>query len=182
MIKSFVCFFFLFPVLFSGLPLGLWALDSAGKENPQSSGNALNRLIEISGQLSALNERLHSELQDSRQSSRELQTMLEASRKELGELRRELGVLKQELEVLQSTSTELRIAAENSQRELTGLQTALRKAESSLASLELSFAAYRQAAEKRISSLERQNRLWKWGCIAAGILSVGFGTAFLAGR
>ena len=71
-------------------------------------------------------------------------------------------------------------AAESSQTELTALQTALRKAESSLMSLELSFAACRQTAETRINTLERQNRLWKWGCIAAGVLAVGFGTAFLA--
>jgi len=161
--------------LSSALPWELFALESGVAENEGNSGNALNRLIEISGQLSSLNERLRNELQDSKRSSRELQIMLEASRKELETLR-------QELEVLHNTSAELLIKAENSRTELTALQTALRKAESSLTSLELSFAAYRETAEKRISGLERNNRLWKWGCIGAGILAAGFGAAFIAGR
>ena len=174
--KSFLLLLlFLLLGLFLGFPQGLWSQTSVAPGTKGSSGNALNRLIEISGQLSTLNERLEKELQDSRQSSRELQTMLEASR-------RELGGLRHELEALQSTSTELLIAAENSQTELTALQAALRKAESSLMSLELSFTAYREEAERRINSLQRQNRLWKWGCIGAGILAAGFGTALLLGR
>jgi len=175
MIKRGVCVLLLLPVLLSGLPWGLWARESAGTELPQNSGSTLNRLTEISTQLSALNERLQSELQDSRQNSMELETMLEASKKELGELRREL-------EALQTNSTGLLSAAENSLTELNGLQAALRKAESSLMSLELSFAAYRQASQRMISSLQRQNRLWKWGCAAAGILAAGFGTAILMGK
>ena len=172
--------FFLFAllslsVLFSGLRWELYGLESAAVENEGSSGNALSRLIEISGQLSNLNERLRNELQDSKQNSRDLQIMLEASRKELEGLRGELGIL-------HNSSAELLIKAENSRTELTALQTALRKAESSLTSLELSFAAYRETAEKRISGLERNNRLWKWGCIGAGILAAGFGAAFIAGR
>ena len=167
-------------VLSSALPWGLWALESGTTGNETVSVNALNRLLEISGQLSNLNERLRNELQDSRQSSRELQTMLEASKQELDGLRRELGTLKQELEVLQNTSAELLSKAENSQTELAGLRAALRKAESSLTSLELSFAAYREAAENRMSSLEKEKRLWKWGCIAAGVLAAGFGAALLA--
>ena len=168
----------LLAVLFSPLPWGLWA-QSAAAASGSSSENALSRLIEISGQLSNLNEKLRSQLQDSRQSSRELQGMLEASRRELEGHRQELEALKQELKVLHSTSTELLTAAENSRTELTALETALRTAESSLTSLELSFAAYRQEAEKRINTLTREKRLWKWGCIAAGVLAVGFGTAFL---
>jgi len=175
MTKRGVCLLLLLPVLFSGLPWGLWALEAGEGENPQNSSGALSRLIEISSQLSALNERLQSELQDSRQNSRELQTMLEVSRRELGELRREL-------EILRSNSTELLLAAETSQTEFTALQAALRKAESSLMSLELSFAAYRQASELRIYSIERQNRLWKWRCAAAGVLAAGFGAALLTGR
>ena len=182
MIKRCVCFLLLPLVLFSGLPWGLCAQEFGEAGNPQSSGSALNRLIEISTRLSELNEKLRNELQDSRQSSRELQNMLEVSKRELDGLRRELEILKQELEVLQSTSTELLIAAESSQTELTGLQAALRKAESSLTSLELSFAAYRQASERRISSLQRQNRLWRWGCAAAGIFAAGFGAAALINR
>ena len=160
---------FLLPVLFSVFSWGLFAQDSAGTEN---SGNALNRLIGISVQLSALNERLRSELQDSRQSSRELQIMLESSRKELEELR-------QELRALQSSSTGLLLKAENSQTELAALQTALRKAESSLMSLELSLAAYKVTAEQKIKTLEREKRLWKWGFMAAAVLAAGFGTALL---
>jgi len=180
--KCGVCLLLLLPVLFSGLPWGLWALESGKTGNEGISGSALNRLIEISGQLSTLNERLQNELQDSRRSSRELQTMLESSKRELDGLRLELGTLKQELETLRNNSAELQTAAENSQTELAAVLAALRKAESSLTSLELSFDAYRQAAEKRINSLEKQNRFWKWGCVAAGVLAAGFGTALLAGR
>ena len=168
----------LLPALFSPLPSGLWAQSG----HSGNSGNALNRLLEISTQLSTLNEKLQNELSDSRLNSRELQNMLEASKLELEELRLELGSLKQELKVLQNTSAELLIAAENSQSELAGLQTALRKAESSLMSLELSFADYRETAEKRISVLTREKRLWKWGCIIAGVLAAGCGTALLAVR
>ena len=173
MSKSRCILFFL--LLLPGLSWELWAQDSAAAANGGNSGNALNRLIEISAQLSILNGKLQGELQNSRQNSRELQIMFEASRKEL-------EGLKQELETLHNSSTELLIKAENSQTELTGLQAALRKAESSLMSLELSFAAYRESAEKRIAGLERENHLWKWGCIAAGVLAAGFGTAFLVTR
>jgi hypothetical protein len=58
----------------------------------------------------------------------------------------------------------------------------LSKAESSLTSLEISFAAYREAAETGIKRLERENRLWKWGCIASGVLAAGFVTAFAVSR
>ena len=175
MIKRCVCLLLLLPVLFSGLPWGLWALESGEAESEGNSGNALNRLIAISGQLSSLNERLRNELQDSRRSSWELQTMLEASRQELGGLR-------QELETLRISSTELLIKAESSLMESAALMTALRKAESSLMSLELSFAAYREASERRISLLAREKRLWKWGCAAAGVLATGFGTALIITR
>ena len=167
-----LCFWFLLPALFWGLSWGIWAQESLGTEN---SGSALNRLIEISGQLSNLNERLRTELQDSRRSSRELEIMLEISRQELDGLRLELGVL-------QNSSTELLLAAENSLTELTGLQTALREAESSLMSLELSFAAYREVSERRTNILLRENRLMKWGCAAAGVIAVGFATAFMMAR
>jgi uncharacterized coiled-coil DUF342 family protein len=142
---------------------------------PPNSENALSRLIEISGQLSTLNERLREELQDSRQNSRELQSRLEVSRQELEELRKELAEL-------QRNSMGLLLKAESSQTELAGLLTALRTAESSLMSLQLSFAAYSETAEKRIKTLEKNSRLWKYGCIAAGVLAAGFATAFFAGR
>jgi len=166
---------FLLPALLLGLPGEISAQNSAGQGNGNSSGNTLSRLIGISEQLSALNEKLSNELQDSKKSSRELQIMLEASRQEL-------ETLKRELEVLRISSTELSARADISQTELTALQEALRTAGSSLMSLELSFGAYRQEAETRIVSLKRENRLWKWGCIAAGVLTAGFGTAFLLTR
>jgi septal ring factor EnvC (AmiA/AmiB activator) len=176
--KSFSCSCsFLLPVLFLALSFPIWPQDSYGKaeEIPQNSENALSRLIEISEQLSTLNERLRGELQDSRQSSRELQSRLEASRKELEELR-------QELAELQRNSMGLLLKAESSQTELAGLLTALRTAESSLTSLGLSFAAYSETAEKRINTLEKSSRLWKYGCITAGALAAGFAIAFFAGR
>ena len=161
--KYFTWYCLLF-VLFLALPLALWPDTGTGGEGGNSE-NALNRLIEISVQLSNLNERLQTELQDSRQNSRDLTIMLEESRTEL--------------EALRNSSTGLLTIAESSQTELTALTAALRRAESSLTSLELSFAAYRQTAENRIRSLERGNRFWKWGAVGAGILAVGFGTAFL---
>jgi DNA repair exonuclease SbcCD ATPase subunit len=165
------------PVLFLALSFQIWAEDFSEREEaiPQNSENALSRLIEISAQLSSLNERLRGELLDSRQNSRELQTRLEVSRQELEELRKELGEL-------QRNSMGLLLKAENSQLELTGLLTALRTAESSLTSLGLSFAAYSETAEKRINTLEKSSRLWKYGCIAAGVLAAGFATAFFVGR
>ena len=175
MFKRGVWLLLFLPALFLGLPWGLLAQESGTAEAALNSGNTLNRLTEISAQLSALNERLHSELQSSMRNSRELETMLEASRKELDGLR-------QELERLHQTSTELRNAAENSLMVSNGLQAALKKAESSLTSLERSFAAYRQASEKKISSLERQNRLWKWGCAAVGVVAAGLGASLLITR
>jgi hypothetical protein len=171
--KPFLLFLFLLPALFLALPQPLFPLES-GQENPalmnpQSSNDALNRLTEISNQLSLLNEKLRIELLDSRQSSRELQIMLELSRQELEGLRNEL-------EYLRIVSAELLSRAESSQTESTELLTALRKAEYSLVSLEQSFAVYRLTAEQRISRLEKENRLWKWGCIVAGVLAAGLGT------
>ena len=165
----------LLAALFLGLSSLLYSLEPAENTIPQNSEAALNRLTEISNQLSALNTRLRSELSNSRQNSRELQFMLEASKQELDALR-------QELTILQITSAQLSDRAENSQRELTELLTALKKAESSLLSLELSFEAYRQTAEQRIQGLEKENMYWKIGFIAAGVLAAGFGAAFLAGK
>jgi hypothetical protein len=48
--------------------------------------------------------------------------------------------------------------------------------------LGLSFAAYSETAEKRINTLEKSSRLWKYGCIAAGVLAAGFATAFFIAR
>ena len=168
------CWFLLWALLL-GSHGELSAQNSIGTMNENSSQNTLSRLIEISAQLSALNGKLQSELQDSRKNSRELHTMLEASRQEL-------ETLKQELEVLRNSSTELLYKAESSQTELTALQEALRKAGSSLMSLELSFASYREEAERQISTLNREKKFWKLGCIAAGILTAGFGTAYMLDR
>ena len=173
-------FLLLLPVLFLGLSLELLAQDSSlDGQVPENSSIALSRLIEISTQLSTLNERLQNELQNSRQSSISLQNMLETSRLELDGLRLELGVLRQELETLQFNSKELLTRAESSQTELTALLAALRKAETSLMSLELSFAAYREASESRINTLAREKALWKWGCVSVSVLAVGFGAAYL---
>ena len=188
--RSFLYFLLLLPVLFLAFSLELIAQEaSSNAQVPGNSEHALNRLIEISAQLSTLNERLQSELQDSRRSSVYLQNMLETSRWELDALRLELAILRQELETLkqeqeflQLSSTLLLTRAENSQTELSALKTALRKAESSLMSLELSFAAYREAAEGRVNALAREKALWKWGCIGVSVLAVGFGTAFLIAR
>ena len=171
----FVFYCFLAPVLFLDLPVQLLAQDSAGQKNGNSSESTLNRLIEISMRLSTLNEKLSLELEDSRKSSRELLTMLETSRKEF-------ETLKIELEVLRISSMELSKLAENSQTELTALQEALRKAALSLTSLELSFTLYREKAEKIISGLNRDKKIWKFGCIAAGVLSAGLGTLLIVGR
>ena len=171
----FILFCFLLPALLPGFS-GETALPNAdGQERAGSSESALSRLIEISNQLSALNGRLQNELQDSRKSSRELQSMLENSRKELEEL-------KQELELLRNSSAELLTKAESSQTELSALQEALRTAGSSLMSLELSFSDYREAAESRIASLKKENRFWKFGFAAAGVLSAGLGLTLLLGR
>ena len=162
--------FLLLPVLFLALPQ-LFSLETE-QENQENSGNALNRLIEISDQLSKLNEKLRNELQDSRQNSRELQIMLEGSRQELNGLR-------QELEILRNASMELLSKAEKSLSESTELETALKRAESSLVSLELSFALYREKAEQKILRLEKQGKFWKWGCVIAGVLAAGLGTAMI---
>ena len=164
-------FSFLLLFIMPGIIPPLYSMEGESA----NSENTLNRLIGISQQLTQLNERLWIELQDSRQNSRELQNMLETSKLELDELRIEL-------ETLRITSTELLNKAISSEMESTALLTALKKAESSLVSLEQSFALYRQASELRISRLERDNKLWKWGCIAAGVLAAGFGAAYLVAR
>ena len=167
---------FLLLVIFLVTAIPLFSLEGEGINLESAfSQNTLNRLIAISEQLTQLNERLHSDLQDSRQNSRELQNMLEASRLEL-------NVLRQELETLRNVSTELLNKAENSQTESTMLSTALKKAESSLVSLEQSFVLYQQASEIRIRNLERENKLWKWGCAAAGIFAAGLCATMLFGR
>ena len=164
-----VFFLSLFLALLSVLSPPLYSTEQADHipgENQQGSTGALNRLIEISEQLSILNANLRNELQESRRNSTELQNMLEASKKELDEMR-------QELETLRNASTELLNRAAYSLTESTELTAALNKAEYSLVSLEQSFSAYRTQAESRVQSLERENRLWKWGFIITGVLAAG---------
>jgi len=161
----FSCSLLLF--IFLAFPLALWP-EAPMEMREDISGNVLNRLIEISTQLSSLNERLQSELLDSRQNSRDLQNMLEIYSRELSDLR--------------NSSMELLIRAESSETELAELLIHLRRAEFSLMSLEISFEAYRESAEGRIRYLERTNTFLKWGIAAAGAAAVGFGAAFLFGR
>jgi chromosome segregation ATPase len=151
--------------------------DPAGNETNSTgnSRNELSRLIEISTRLAGLNERLRTELADSRRNSAELSNMLGASKTELDTLRAEL-------EALRLTSTGLLNKAELSNQELNGLREALRRAESSLTSLEQSFGAYRMTAESRIAHLERSGRVFKYGFIAAAVLGIGGWTAFALSR
>jgi chromosome segregation ATPase len=141
-----------------GLPGETWEQD-------------LTRLLEISARLSGLNERLRIELEDSRKNSTELLATLETSRNELEQLRQELAPLRR-------NSLELLSRAEKSEQELSGLKSALRKAESSLVSLDLSYGAYKTTAEARITRLERSGRWLKYAVIGALALAVGGWTAF----
>ncbi|MFP3091422.1 hypothetical protein LQZ21_13965, partial [Treponema sp. TIM-1] len=70
----------------------------------------------------------------------------------------------------------------NSEQELNELRTALKQAETSLMSLEQSWAAYRTGVELRIASLERQKRIYKYGFIAGIILTLGGWTTFAVTR
>jgi septal ring factor EnvC (AmiA/AmiB activator) len=144
----------------------LFALDSDPLPAANSSERELSRLIEISSQLTQLNEKLRNELEDSRKNSRDLRNTLEKSKNELDELRAEL-------EALRTASTALLNTQDESRTDLTALQTALTKAGNSLASLEQSFAAYRMQAELQIGRLEKTNRFWKWGCAALGVTAAG---------
>lgn len=116
------------------------------------SASELERLAEISTRLSLLNERLKTELEDSRRSSGELAALLESSRLELEALRLEL-------EASRTTSTGLALRAESSERDSSSLREALTKAQDSLESSATSFEAYRRAAEARLRRAERGKRL-----------------------
>jgi chromosome segregation ATPase len=146
-----------------------------GTGSAGSSRNELSRLIEISTKLAELNERLRNELADSRKSSTELSNMLMTSKNELDALRTELEFLRQ-------TSAELLSRAELSSQESSGLREALKKAESSLTSLEQSFGAYRTAAESRIARLEKSGRFFKYAFIAGAVLAAGGWAAFAVAR
>jgi predicted nucleic acid-binding Zn-ribbon protein len=141
-------------------------LDGEAGGNGSSSGNELEKLIGISERLGELNRTLRNELDDSRKNSEELRLMLTKSKNEL-------DVLRAELEQLRMTSTGLLSRVDGSQTELTGLQEALMKAESSLTSLERSFAAYRQTAELRIAGLERSRNGYRIAFFTAAGLALG---------
>jgi uncharacterized membrane-anchored protein YhcB (DUF1043 family) len=145
----------------------VFSLDSVPVPQTNSSERELSRLIEISSQLTLLNEKLRNELEDSRKNSLDLRNTLEKSKNELDELR-------EELEALRTASAALLNTQNESQTDLTALQAALTKAGNSLASLEQSFAAYKIQAELQIGRLEKTNRIWKWGCAALGVTAAGF--------
>ncbi|HUX41856.1 MAG TPA: hypothetical protein VMV83_11885 [Rectinemataceae bacterium] len=127
---------------------------------PRISASELERLSAISTRLAELNERLRTELEVSRRNSSGLEASLADSTQELGELRLEL-------ERFRLISSELELRATSSERESIALSEALRKAEDSLRSLEVSFADYRKAAEAR--------------SLRISLLSLGAGLAALAG-
>jgi chromosome segregation ATPase len=139
---------------------------------PETEQSAPSRLQEILTRLTELNETLRSELESSRRNSTELSATLETSR-------RELDQLKADLEALRTNSTQLLETAQNSEQELNGLREALRKAESSLMSLELSWEAYRLSTESRIADLERRARTYRWALAAAALIAVGGWSAYL---
>jgi predicted nucleic acid-binding Zn-ribbon protein len=148
------------------LPWPVYSLESEADGNGTGSGNELERLIGISTRLGELNTTLRNELDGSRRNSEELRLMLTKSKTELDALRAEL-------EQLRRASTALSNTAGISQTELTALQTALMKAESSLKSLEQSFAAYRQTAELRIASLERSRNGYRIAFFTAAAFAIG---------
>jgi chromosome segregation ATPase len=155
--------------------LPLSALPSDPDLPQLNSPNELARLREISARLSEINETLRQELSGSKQNSAALSNMLETSRIEL-------EALKEELSPLREHSAGLLSAAAQSERELSGLRTALRKAESSLTSLEYSWESYRTEAEQRIARLE-QGRRWYIGLIIGALAAAAGGwTAFAVTR
>jgi chromosome segregation ATPase len=169
-----VKYLFLLPVLCLAGSFPAFASpesSTTGSESAESSGNELPRLIEISTRLAQLNERLRTELADSKKSSQELLNMLNESRRELADLRNELENLRQ-------ASTGLLSSAETSSQESEALKSALTKAESSLQNLETSFNAYRMTAEGRIAYLERSRTILKYGIVIGAVLAIGGWTAF----
>jgi predicted nucleic acid-binding Zn-ribbon protein len=144
----------------------LYAQEGATPGNGNGSGNEVQRLIEISTRLAELNTTLRNELDGSRRNSEDLQLTL-------GKSKNELDTLRTELEQLRTASTMLLSKAEGSQTELTALREALTKAESSLTSLEQSFAAYRQTAELKIAGLEKSRRFYRTAFFTAAAFALG---------
>ena len=131
------------------------------------SASELGRLSEISTRLASLNETLRIELEDSKSNSAELASSLETST-------RELATLKRELDLFRQNSSELGLRAEILERESIELSAALKKADDSLRSLEVSFAEYRKEAERRTVFLGL-------GVLGAGLVAAaGWTVAILA--
>jgi septal ring factor EnvC (AmiA/AmiB activator) len=156
---------FLRAALLPAFCLPLYALPS---EPPAPE---LTRLLEISTRLSELNEQLRNELDGSRRNSTELSAMLEKSRNELERL-------KAELEPLRNNSTALQTTALRSERELNGLRIALRKAETSLMNLEISYSAYRKTTESQLTQIKKNNRVFRYITIGVSITAIAGWTAF----
>ena len=157
----------------------LWCQDTATPPNSANLGNELTRLVEISARLALLNETLRTELAGSRKSSEDLALSLGTSKSELASLRFELEELRTELGSSRLVSSGLATSAENLEKESLALREALRRADSSLLSLEASFADYRTTAESRTLSLEKSgvvSRLWNW---IASLLAVAGWSAFI---
>jgi predicted nucleic acid-binding Zn-ribbon protein len=92
--------------------------------------------------------------------------------------RNELELLRTELEPLRNTSTALRNAASQSEQELTALKTALRKAETSLMNLEISYSAYRTATESQLARTNKTNRVFRYVALTLGAAALAGWTAF----
>jgi chromosome segregation ATPase len=161
------------------LSVPLWCQEAATPPNSVNSGNELTRLVEISARLALLNETLRTELAGSRKSSEDLALSLGTSKSELASLRFELEELRTELGSSRLVSSGLATSAESLEKESLALREALRRADSSLLSLEASFADYRTTAEVRTRTLEKSGaatRLWGW---LASVLAAAGWTAFI---
>ena len=170
---------YLCAALSLALSVPLWCQDTVTPPNSVNLGNELTRLVEISARLALLNETLRTELAGSRKNSEDLALLLGTSKSELANLRSELEGLRTELGSSHLASSGLATSVENLEKESLALREALRKADSSLLSLEASFADYRTTAELRTRSLEKSwafARLWGW---LASVLAVTGWTAFI---
>ncbi len=154
---------------------GLFLPDSTFGEEPKPAGknyeNELLQLSEISTKLAKLNERLKSELENSRKNSSELEIRLSESKTELEQLRAEL-------ETLRNSSNELRQSAEISLQESVQLKDSLQKTESSLESLEQSFNDYKLKAEQELNRLEQSRKRYRFLAMLMATLAVSSWAAF----
>jgi hypothetical protein len=79
---------------------------------------------------------------------------------------------------LRNNSTALLTAALKSERELNELRAALRKAETSLMSLELSYSTYRTETESRLARTDKTSRVFRYLAISLGAAALAGWTAF----